>query len=305
MRHSNSRTLYAPRALVCADSFFSRLGSSRPSRRYALAYASAVACVIMAGAALIAPRAAMAANMRSASTESIGSIADARVPLAAFEADDMEKASPARVEESSTYLSVPFETVTVSSADLYKGETAVLEEGREGLRRVLTRNEFFEGAASPVETVSSELVTEPVAKKIAVGTAERPITASYGSYIWPANGAVSSRYGFRGNDVGSSNHKGLDIAGKRGDAIYAADGGEVILADRSLAGYGLLVQIQHDNGDVTYYGHNDKLLVEVGEKVQRGQKIAEMGATGVASGVHCHFEIRKDGIPVNPEKYLP
>jgi murein DD-endopeptidase MepM/ murein hydrolase activator NlpD len=259
----------------------------------------------MAGAALIAPRAAMAANMRSASTESIGSIADARVPLAAFEADDMEKASPARVEESSTYLSVPFETVTVSSADLYKGETAVLEEGREGLRRVLTRNEFFEGAASPVETVSSELVTEPVAKKIAVGTAERPITASYGSYIWPANGAVSSRYGFRGNDVGSSNHKGLDIAGKRGDAIYAADGGEVILADRSLAGYGLLVQIQHDNGDVTYYGHNDKLLVEVGEKVQRGQKIAEMGATGVASGVHCHFEIRKDGIPVNPEKYLP
>ncbi|MDR2615062.1 MAG: M23 family metallopeptidase, partial [Oscillospiraceae bacterium] len=103
---------------------------------------------------------------------------------------------------------------------------------------------------------------------------------------------------------GSKNHKGIDIAGSAGDAIYAADGGEVILADDSLSGFGLLVQIRHDNGDVTYYGHNRKLLVEVGERVYRGQKIAEMGATGVASGVHCHFELHRDGKAVNPARYI-
>jgi murein DD-endopeptidase MepM/ murein hydrolase activator NlpD len=66
-----------------------------------------------------------------------------------------------------------------------------------------------------------------------------------------------------------------------------------------------LVQIQHDNGDVTYYGHCSELLVQEGDRVYQGQVIACMGATGVASGVHLHFEIRQDGTPIDPETVLP
>jgi murein DD-endopeptidase MepM/ murein hydrolase activator NlpD len=233
-------------------------------------------------------------------------IDDVRVPLGVYgDATETRGAAPERVEEERRYLSVPFETVTVSSPDMYEGETAVITEGRGGLRRVTTRSEFYEGEESPRETVSNELVIEPVTETIAVGAAERPLTASFGEYIWPARGPVSSWFGYRRDAVGSQNHKGIDIAGERGDDIYAADGGEVILADNSLTGFGLLIQIRHDNGDVTYYAHNSKLLVSEGERVQRGQVIAEMGATGVASGVHCHFELRRDGNAVNPVKYLP
>jgi murein DD-endopeptidase MepM/ murein hydrolase activator NlpD len=71
-------------------------------------------------------------------------------------------------------------------------------------------------------------------------------------------------------------------------------------------GYGNLVKIRHENGDVTCYAHNSKLLVGVGDRVLQGQRIAEMGRTGIASANHCHFELRpKGGDPVDPEEYLP
>ncbi|MBR3211689.1 MAG: M23 family metallopeptidase [Firmicutes bacterium] len=115
---------------------------------------------------------------------------------------------------------------------------------------------------------------------------------------------ITSYFGYRDTDVGSSDHKGLDIAGSSGQDIYAADGGEVIYADW-LEGYGYLVKILHDNGDVTYYGHCSELLVYEGEKVGRGELIAYMGCTGVASGDHLHFEIRRDDTPIDPLEELP
>ena len=214
-------------------------------------------------------------------------------------------AAPVRIEES-TYISViPFETITYSDPDLYAGETSVITEGRDGVRRVTEILEYSGDELSAVTAVSSTIIAKPVAETVAVGTLERPKTASCGTYIWPAEGVLSSHFGRRKTDVGSSNHQGIDIAGDKGDSIYAADGGEVILADRSVSGYGLLVQILHDNGDVTYYAHNSEVLVAVGERVCQGQEIAKMGSTGVSSGVHCHFEIRIDGVPVNPTKHLP
>ncbi|MDR0839200.1 MAG: peptidoglycan DD-metalloendopeptidase family protein, partial [Oscillospiraceae bacterium] len=214
-------------------------------------------------------------------------------------------ATVVRVEEISSSGELAFETVTVPDADMYEGETRTAQAGVSGEKRVTERVEYRNDVEFLREVTDSAVVVEPVAEIIAVGTAERPLTASYGTYIWPTTGVITSKFGYRSVAVGSDNHKGIDIAAALGQSIYAADGGVVLAADSSMSGYGLLVQILHDNGDVTYYGHNSELLVSAGERVYQGQEIAKMGATGVASGVHCHFEIRVGGEPVDPLAYLP
>jgi len=131
-----------------------------------------------------------------------------------------------------------------------------------------------------------------------------PSPESAGAYIWPADGTLTSRYGYRSTSVGSSNHKGIDISGMYGDPIYAAAGGEVIVSGWSNS-FGYVIHIQHDNGDVTIYSHCSALLVSVGERVDQGQDIAKMGKTGIASGIHLHFELLINGQNVNPQSYLP
>ena len=124
------------------------------------------------------------------------------------------------------------------------------------------------------------------------------------SYIWPTQGEVTSRFGYRSASVGSTNHMGIDIGGDYGQSIYAAGAGEVIVSGWSDS-YGYVVQIMHENGYVTLYCHCSKLLVSVGDAVLQGQEIARMGATGIASGTHLHFEILIDGVNVDPLPYLP
>ena len=102
---------------------------------------------------------------------------------------------------------------------------------------------------------------------------------------------------------GTSYHSGIDIANSYGTDIVASDGGIVIYAGW-MSGYGYLVQIDHQNGYVTYYGHNSSLLVSVGDKVYKGQHIAEMGSTGRSTGNHCHFEVRYNGERQNPLDYV-
>jgi len=211
----------------------------------------------------------------------------------------------ARTEEVSFLSVIAYETITYSEATMYEGDTVVLTEGHDGVRRVTQTLEYNEMGESEIVSVTSTIIVDAIAEEIAVGTLERPLTASYGKYIWPADGKLNSEFGLRSVGVGSSNHQGIDISGKKGDIIIAADGGEVIRADSKLSGYGKLVIIQHDNGDITFYAHNSELLVEVGERVYRGQEIARMGATGVTSGVHLHFELRIDDEPVNPIDFLP
>ena len=150
------------------------------------------------------------------------------------------------------------------------------------------------GSAEWVSSVSGEApdYSEP-----------RPLTASTGLYAWPADGTVSSRFGYRRTGVGSTNHKGIDISGSYGQSIFAADGGEVIVSEWSNS-YGYMIRILHDNGDVTLYCHCRSLLVEVGEFVRQGQVIAQMGRTGIADGVHLHFELMIGGVQVDPLPYL-
>lgn len=119
------------------------------------------------------------------------------------------------------------------------------------------------------------------------------------SFVEPAQGVISSRFGIRSRD----NHKGLDIAGPMGSPIVAAAGGTVVQATYNRGGYGNLVVIDHGNGVQTYYGHNSKLCVSVGETVSQGQLIALMGSTGISTGSHCHWEVRVNGVARNPQSY--
>ncbi len=112
---------------------------------------------------------------------------------------------------------------------------------------------------------------------------------------YPAKGKITTEF--------SEANKGIDIAGKAGDPIQAAADGKVVYAGNSLRGYGNLVIVKHDNTYLTAYAHNNKLLVNEGDAVRKGQKIAEMGDTDTTS-VKLHFELRVNGKPVNPVPYL-
>jgi murein DD-endopeptidase MepM/ murein hydrolase activator NlpD len=121
-------------------------------------------------------------------------------------------------------------------------------------------------------------------------------------YTWPAQGVLTSGFGWRWGRM----HKGIDIAGPVGTPIVAASSGRVIYSGWNSGGYGNLVEIEHSDGSITLYAHNSRLLVTVGQWVQKGQQIAEMGSTGYSTGPHLHFEIHPSGQgAVNPMAYLP
>ena len=124
--------------------------------------------------------------------------------------------------------------------------------------------------------------------------------------IRPAGGGwVSSGFGYRVDPFTGRRrmHKGLDFAAMTGTPIYAPADGVVSYSGRE-GGYGKIVSIDHGYGIVTRYAHNSRLLVKTGEKVKRWQKIAEVGSTGRSSGPHLHYEVRVNGVPVNPENYI-
>jgi lipoprotein NlpD len=99
-------------------------------------------------------------------------------------------------------------------------------------------------------------------------------------------------------------NKGIDIAGALGDPVLAAAPGKVVYAGSGLLGYGQLIIIKHNDQFLSAYAHNRVLAVKEGDDIKAGQKIAEIGASG-ADKVKLHFEIRRDGKPVDPETYLP
>ncbi|MCX7898183.1 MAG: peptidoglycan DD-metalloendopeptidase family protein [Rhodocyclaceae bacterium] len=126
--------------------------------------------------------------------------------------------------------------------------------------------------------------------------------AAASEWAWPAQGKLLATFEETGN--GGPLRKGIDIAGKIGDPVWAAASGKVILVSNALRGYGNLVIISHGPELLSVYAHNSKVLVKEGQYVARGQKIAEIGDTD-ASEPKLHFEIRQKGKPVDPLKFLP
>ena len=122
---------------------------------------------------------------------------------------------------------------------------------------------------------------------------------------WPVKGWLTSSFGVRRDPFNGRRkmHEGLDIAARTGTPVIAtADG--IVSSVKTQSGYGKVVTIDHGYGYRTIYGHNSKYHVKVGQRVRRGDRIASVGNTGRSTGSHVHYEVRLNGVPVNPHKYL-
>lgn len=210
------------------------------------------------------------------------------------------------VVEKETYKeAIPYEIKYVDSAYLFKGDTKVISAGKNGSANVVAKVTYVNGEETKRDVLSYKKTTAPVTETQARGTKERPTWTATGTFRWPCSGNVTSKFGYRhlSYSYASTNHKGIDIANRRGTPICAADGGTVTYAGW-MSGYGYLVIINHGNGFETYYGHNSELVVSVGQHVYRGQQISKMGSTGNSTGNHCHFGVYYNGVPKNPLNYL-
>ncbi len=125
--------------------------------------------------------------------------------------------------------------------------------------------------------------------------------------IWAHAGTINNEFGFRRNPFGGRTyefHAGMDIDGERGDIVVAPANGIVTEAGWK-GGYGNMIEIEHGNGLTTRYGHLSKTQVATGDSISRGQPIANIGSTGRSTGPHLHYELRLNGRPINPRRFLP
>ena len=127
---------------------------------------------------------------------------------------------------------------------------------------------------------------------VAAKTPDAGAVSATGSFVWPASGRITQGYKFY--------HRAIDIANRSGGPILAADAGTVIAAGWDSSGYGRKVMIDHGNGYITLYAHLSVIQVSVGQRVNRGNVVGQMGSTGRSTGIHLHFEIIKNGIKLNP-----
>ncbi|GAB2729787.1 peptidoglycan DD-metalloendopeptidase family protein [Comamonas sediminis] len=153
-------------------------------------------------------------------------------------------------------------------------------------------------ATAPAVTGANTPAATPAPAPAPAAAASAPAAADGNlGFIWPSSGAVIAGFD-------DARNKGLDIGGKAGDPVVAAADGRVIYSGAGLRGYGNLILIKHNNTYLTAYAHNQTLLVKDDQVVKKGQKIAEMGSSD-ADRVKLHFEVRRQGKPVDPSRYLP
>ncbi len=152
-------------------------------------------------------------------------------------------------------------------------------------------------ASSPAQASSAPAAAASAAKPASAPPASGSAAEDDLAWIWPAQGQVLAGFD-------EAKNKGMDIAGKAGDTVVASADGRVVYAGAGLRGYGNLIILKHNNTFLTAYAHNQTLLVKEDQSVRKGQKIAEMGSSD-ADRVKLHFEIRRQGKPVDPAKYLP
>ena len=148
------------------------------------------------------------------------------------------------------------------------------------------------GASPPVVPKSAKAA--PTAPTAPAATSRQ--TGATISLVRPARGATLTAFNGRTN-------KGIDIDGKPGDPIFAAADGRVMYVGKDVRAYGNMIIIKHNDVFLTAYAHNRVMLVKEKDAVRRGQKIAEMGSTGT-TGTKLHFELRRNGVAVNPQPYL-
>ncbi|MGE5583592.1 MAG: M23 family metallopeptidase, partial [Bacillota bacterium] len=150
-----------------------------------------------------------------------------------------------------------------------------------------------------------EETSKQVEAQIKEYQSQNHVALGTGKYIWPVNGRITQMFGWRRHPILRKRefHTGLDISVPLGTEIAAADSGVVIFSGFN-GGYGKMITIDHGSSFSTLYAHTSLILVDKGQTVTKGQIIAKAGSTGLSTGPHLHFEIRKNGAPVNPLNYL-
>ena len=184
----------------------------------------------------------------------------------------------------------------------------VIETGQ--VLRVAPPQVEVASAPKPTQAASAPAAVAPVksvaSAPVVAQAASAPVPAQAPAASELADEALGFQWPARGNVVATfdeAKNKGLDIAGKAGDPVLAAADGKVVYAGSGLRGYGNLIIIKHNNTFLTAYAHNQSLLVKEDQMIKKGQKIAEMGNSD-SDQVKLHFEIRRQGKPVDPSKYL-
>ena len=195
---------------------------------------------------------------------------------------------------------IPFDIQYEDNGSLYKGEFKTKKNGVQGERKVIAEVYKENGLEVGRIIKNEEVLSEPTVKVMYRGTKDPPPRKGTGVFSRPVTRApVTSEFGWRWG----RRHNGIDIGVPRGTDVKAADGGVVIFSGTQ-SGYGKVVKIDHGANLISIYAHNSKLYVKKGDKVFKGQTISASGNTGVSTGPHLHFEIRKNGTPVNPRNYL-
>lgn len=209
------------------------------------------------------------------------------------------KVTVEQVYEMKEKVDIPFEKVKENDATILKGEEKVAQQGKNGVQMNVNRVRKSNGERVGTSIANEEIVTEPVPEITKVGTKEIPSRGT-GTFAWPAvGGYISSGMGYRWGRM----HEGIDIARPSNHSILAADNGTVKTATGHPT-YGNYIVITHNNGYETLYGHLSSIQVRPGQVVSKGTKIGVMGSTGRSTGVHLHFEVRKNGALVNPLSVL-
>lgn len=171
--------------------------------------------------------------------------------------------------------------------------------------RPVVSQDYVQNSGGPLSTVelgSEDTDVEKQLRQIQASADPTTIPA-----MWAHLGKINNEFGFRRNPFGGriyEFHGGIDIDGERGQLVFAPASGTVIEAGYK-GGYGNMIEIDHGNGLTTRYGHLSKIDVELGQGITRGQGIGLIGSTGRSTGPHLHYELRINGRPINPRRFLP
>ena len=227
--------------------------------------------------------------------ERLNSETDARRDQVAEEKDRIADAKLQLEKDRSDLASVQIE-----KQQMLDVQNAIIAQKEDVLRGQLAKKSELERLDAQLEQDYQEIQ----------GLLSRPTsggspTYTGGQFVWPANGPVTSPYGYRTHPIfGDSRlHTGVDIGAAYGSAVFAASGGQVVFAS-TMSGYGNAIVVDHGGGVATTYNHLSGFSVSVGSSVSRGQTIGSVGCTGYCTGPHLHFEVRIGGSPVDPMPYL-
>ena len=204
--------------------------------------------------------------------------------------------SVGKITQTYTYVEEYTEPVQyVYDEEMYSDERYVYQEEEKGSKSITVMAVYQEGEQTEQKILDTEIIQKANPEIIYVGIKERP------TYIYPVEDyCISSYFGPRWG----RSHKGIDLAVCTGTRVEASRAGEVVRAEW-YGGYGYCVDVEHEDGVVTRYGHLSEICVEIGQEVSQGNLLAYSGNTGNSTGPHLHFEIIVDGCALNPMLYLP